>query len=244
MTVDNYFLYRIKPRLDLGYKQIMEIGNLDPYNQHQAMWKLFKLPRQETKEKADFLFRFEIDKQNKLPVFYLLSSKGPPNDIEGLWEIESKIYNPDVRDGDRLAFKLRANPVVKRKPSEPDSNPKKRKRHDVVMEAKTRLKNEGVPRKDWPITNEIIHQASIEWLKNRSDKNGFGFNDNGEKNEVQASGYQIFQFYKKGKKVSFSAVDFEGVLTITDGDLFKKTLFEGLGPSKAFGCGLMLVKRI
>ena len=73
MPNENYFLYRISPKLDLTLKQRMDIGNLDPYGQHQAMWRLFDLPRQEKKEKTEFLFRFETDKKNKLPVFYVLS---------------------------------------------------------------------------------------------------------------------------------------------------------------------------
>jgi CRISPR system Cascade subunit CasE len=38
--------------------------------------------------------------------------------------------------------------------------------------------------------------------------------------------------------------DFEGKLKIVDADRFKKELFQGVRSAKAFGCGLMLVKRI
>ncbi|HUU39688.1 MAG TPA: type I-E CRISPR-associated protein Cas6/Cse3/CasE [Desulfatiglandales bacterium] len=244
MPNENYFLYRICPKHDLSYKQIMKIGDLDPYGQHQAAWKLFDLPRQEKKEKADFLFRFEIDKQNKLPVFYVLSCKQHPRDRESLWDIESKNYKPDIRNGDRFAFKLRVNPVVTKKPSEPDPNPKKRKRHDVVMEAKTRLKNKCIARNKWPHINEIVHNAGIEWLRKRGNENGFVFRDEDEYREVRAEGYQTYQFYKNRGKVRFSSLDFTGTLSVTDHNLFKEILFKGLGPAKAFGCGLMLVKRI
>lgn len=244
MTNENYFLYRINPMPDLSYKQIMNIGDLDPYGQHQALWKLFDLPRQEVKEKADFLFRFEIDKQNKLPVFYILSCRQAPRDREGLWEIVSKEYKPNIREGDMFNFKLRVNPVVTRKPSEPDPNPKKRKRHDIVMEAKTRLKNDGVPRENWPHINEIIHKAGIEWLRKRGNENGFVFTDEDDNNQVRVEGYQTYQFYKNRAKVRFSSLDFTGKLAVTKPDLFKKILLDGLGPAKSFGCGLMLIKRI
>ena len=36
----------------------------------------------------------------------------------------------------------------------------------------------------------------------------------------------------------------EGKLKIVNADRFKKSLFNGIGSAKAFGCGLMLVKRI
>lgn len=244
MPNENYFLYKISPKPGLSYRQIFKIGDLDPYGQHQAVWKLFDLPRHETKEKADFLFRFDIDKQNKLPVFYVLSCKQPPRDREGIWDIEFKKYNPDIRQGDRLAFNVRVNPIVTKKPSEPDPNPKKRKRHDVVMEAKNLLKNEGIPKDRWPHINEIIHNTGINWLKVRAEKNGFIFSDGEDGREVRVEGYHVHRFFRKGKKTSYSSLDFIGTLSVITPDLFKEILFEGLGPAKAFGCGLMLVKRI
>ncbi|MBU4427334.1 MAG: type I-E CRISPR-associated protein Cas6/Cse3/CasE, partial [Proteobacteria bacterium] len=39
-------------------------------------------------------------------------------------------------------------------------------------------------------------------------------------------------------------LDFEGKLKIVDADRFKKSLFNGIGSAKAFGCGMMMVKRI
>jgi len=244
MKNENYYLSRISPKLDLSYKQIMAMGDLNPYGQHQALWRLFDLPKQEIKDKADFLFRFEIDKQNKLPVFYVISCKKLPSDQEGIWDIKSKRYDPDILEGDRFLFKLRINPVVTKKPAEPDPNPKKRKRHDVVMEAKTILKNEGVPHEKWPQINELIHNAGIKWLRKRSSENGFVFSDEDEHGEVRADGYQMYQFFKNKKNVRFSSLDFTGILTVTDPSIFKKILFTGLGPAKGFGCGLMLVRRV
>ncbi|MCF6252652.1 MAG: type I-E CRISPR-associated protein Cas6/Cse3/CasE [Methylococcaceae bacterium] len=34
-----------------------------------------------------------------------------------------------------------------------------------------------------------------------------------------------------------------GTLQITDVDKFKKILFDGIGRSKAFGCGLLMIRR-
>ncbi|HPD61452.1 MAG TPA: type I-E CRISPR-associated protein Cas6/Cse3/CasE [Thermodesulfobacteriota bacterium] len=244
MPNENYLFSRISPKLDLSYKQIIAIGDLNPYGQHQVLWKLFDFPRQEKKEKTEFLFRFDINKENMLPVFYVLSCRQYPRDREGLWDIESKNYDPVIKEGDRLAFKLRVNPVVTRKPAEPDPNPKKRKRHDVVMEAKIRLKNEAVVREKWPHINEIIHKSGIEWLRKRGDENGFTFSNEDERREVSVDGYHTHEFYKNRARVRFSSLDFTGTLNVIDSKLFKRILFNGLGPAKAFGCGLMLVKRI
>lgn len=37
---------------------------------------------------------------------------------------------------------------------------------------------------------------------------------------------------------------FEGVLTITEAELFRKALIDGIGRAKAYGCGLMTLARI
>jgi CRISPR system Cascade subunit CasE len=44
-------------------------------------------------------------------------------------------------------------------------------------------------------------------------------------------------------EVKFSTLDIEGVLKIIDSVKFKNCLLYGIGPSKSFGCGLMLIKR-
>ena len=54
------------------------------------------------------------------------------------------------------------------------------------------------------------------------------------------------RFYKgnSGKRpVSLLAVSYEGLLEVTDAQLFKKTLTEGMGRGKAFGLGLLTVVR-
>jgi len=49
---------------------------------------------------------------------------------------------------------------------------------------------------------------------------------------------------KNGEKSGFSSVDFTGELQITDPEKFRQTLFQGMGRSKAFGCGLLMVRRV
>ncbi|NYA64868.1 type I-E CRISPR-associated protein Cas6/Cse3/CasE, partial [Lactobacillus salivarius] len=43
------------------------------------------------------------------------------------------------------------------------------------------------------------------------------------------------------KNIKLSRVSFEGLLEITDVDLFRKVLIDGIGKEKAFGMGLMTV---
>ena len=62
--------------------------------------------------------------------------------------------------------------------------------------------------------------------------------------KFQAEGYQWHALPRKGRDAGFSSVDFEGEIEVTDADLFTKALFDGIGPAKGFGCGLMFVRRI
>jgi CRISPR-associated protein Cas6/Cse3/CasE subtype I-E len=55
-------------------------------------------------------------------------------------------------------------------------------------------------------------------------------------------GYQ--QHSEKAGRLRFSTVDFSGELTVIDPTAFALALRDGLGHSKAFGCGLMLVRRL
>jgi len=88
--------------------------------------------------------------------------------------------------------------------------------------------------------------ATENWLINKGKQNGFEpVRD--EKHDLlkfQAESYRWHALPKKGHKAGFSSVDFEGVLQVTDPILLVEALFNGIGPAKAFGCGLMLVRRI
>jgi len=50
---------------------------------------------------------------------------------------------------------------------------------------------------------------------------------------------------RRGKQdaLRFSTVDFSGVLAVLAPDTFANALFDGIGHTKAFGCGLLLLRR-
>lgn len=85
-----------------------------------------------------------------------------------------------------------------------------------------------------------------KWLVAKGCKHGFSLSkDNHDQYKVQNSAYR-WQSIKadKGIKSGFSSVDFTGELEVADVVELTKALFEGVGRSKAFGCGLMLVRRV
>ena len=201
------------------------------YKIHRQLWSLFA---DSDDRKRDFLYRCE---EKRGGVVFFVVSEREPRDTRGLWEIESKTYQPQLNAGQRLAFVLRANPIRSKKDAD-----QRQHRHDVIMEAKTRLKqagqSEGVRRPE----NEIVQEEGYRWLATRSLQYGFSVNEG----EVRVDGYSQHRFLKpKGShQVQFSTVEITGVLTVVDAERFREALNKGVGPAKGFGCGLMLVRRV
>jgi CRISPR system Cascade subunit CasE len=201
----------------------------DSYRIHRAIWSLFA---NAPDKKRDFLYR--QDEKNGLPLFYIVSEQEPDVNMD-LWHIESKEYKPLLSVGQKLIFSLRANPIVTR------WNEKgKHKRHDIVMDAKTRIKMEGIPNDKRPKIPEIVQEEGFEWLRKKGESSGFEV----EEGQVIATGYRSNRFYKPGGKhsVNISTIDFSGILTVTDPEVLTDALYNGIGPAKSFGCGLMLVR--
>ena len=92
-----------------------------------------------------------------------------------------------------------------------------------------------------------------KWLLRKGNDHGFQLcRDGYNQYKMQSTGYHWQTLAKmNGKKVKskarkktgFSSIDFTGELEVTDVDRFATALFSGIGRAKAFGCGLLLVKR-
>lgn len=98
---------------------------------------------------------------------------------------------------------------------------------------------------EWSI-KAIVDVALDKWLVRKGEMHGFLIcSDDNNRYKLQNSTYR-WQSIKadKGIKSGFSSVDFVGELEVTDIEKFTKALFRGVGRSKAFGCGLMLIKRV
>ncbi len=219
---------RLQPNASENKDFWRSMGNT--YQVHCLLWSLFADDPQRSR---DFLYRHE--KIAGLPTFYCVAER-MPEDGSGVWQIESKLYEPILRVDQRLAFSLCANPIRTKRDDDG-----KQHRHDVVMNAKNQLKQEGVPGGEWPSEAEIVQEQGFEWLARKGKQYGFIV----EEHEVRADGYRQERFYKaKGKHhVNISTIDFTGLLTVTDPERFKNALYRGIGPAKSFGCGLMMVRR-
>lgn len=209
-----------------------------PYEQHQWLWQF--LP-EDAAAKRDFLFR-RRDGDNNSPGFYMLSKRELTH-ISPAWKVHSKPFCPQLFEGQVLAFELRANPVISH------TIDGKSRRDDVVMHKKKQLLAERSLKSwsDWddacpekPALYELVQEACSNWLVQRAENYGFKLLD--IENRLNVNGYLQQRADKKG--IRFTSVDFSGLLQVTNPTVFEQSLLKGIGKAKAFGCGLMLIRRV
>lgn len=215
------------------------------YDVHQWLWRFFP---GSADQRRDFIFRRH--EQEQMPRFYVVSHR-PPTAFSEAWKVESRHYDPQLKEGQRLSFELRANPVITKK-----NGGGKSRRHDVVMEAKKRLLAEhgfGDEAKwaDWndeskkPLLYELVQKHCADWLDRTGKKNGFQValtDEEQPQRKLQVDAYEQSKAVKRTHNIRFSTVDFSGELLVINPALFNLALYNGLGHGKAFGCGLLLVR--
>lgn len=203
----------------------------DTYREHQALWTLFDTNPDATR---DFLYRQVLE--NGRIKYYVLSER-MPCDKSGMWLVDTpKPYSPCLKESQKLFFMLRVNPIIT-----VTSADGKKQRHDAVMHEKKRIGFQELPKNKRPLLQQLVQDCGIRWLQARAENNGFAFSPDA----VIADGYQQHQSRAKKQKaaIRYSTLDFQGNLTVTDPERFNNALLSGIGKSKAFGCGLMLVRR-
>jgi CRISPR system Cascade subunit CasE len=206
---------------------LAEAGRLD--RRHAVVWSLFA---DTPDRRRDFLWR-----ETERGLFYLLSCRVPV-DAHQLFDMDPpKSFSPRLTAGCQLQFSLHANPVVRRGTAEarPGGNGHRVRKDDVVMNAiKPLPKGERAEARF-----DAIGDAGRAWLQRQGEKAGFLFNPR----EVVAEGYAEAEVRRRGRPIRFHTIDFDGRLTVTDPVAFTAALAKGFGSARAFGCGLMLVRR-
>jgi len=229
------FFSRLTPDItEIQQSSLVRILGQDSYQDHQLIWRMFP---DQPEAKRDFLFRRE--QLEGWPCFYVVSAR-KPRDPDGLWQIQTKPYAPRLREGQKLAFNIRVNPVISRWEGEGES--RRQVRHDVVMDAKKGIGYYSLSRRDRPPLDELIQQAGVNWLTARCQASGFSI----ENGAVRVDGYQQHKVLKRGRNspIQFSTLDFLGILTIEEPELFSQTLLKGMGKAKGLGCGLLMVRPV
>lgn len=230
------FLSRVRVDLNgLARGELFNVMNGEPYGAHQLLWRLFPNysgPR-------PFLFRQELEEGSDgretpkgLPLFYILSEPEPVA-AGGLLDVESKPFAPRLQTGDRLSFRLRANPTLARRVA----GAKRSQRSDVLMHAKSVFPD---GERTSTACVAAMDAAARQWLAGRGETSGFRLHG-----DPIVGGYRQHAMEKASRRspIQFSSVDYEGLLEVTDADALSAKLLQGLGRAKAFGCGLMLIRR-
>lgn len=186
---------------------------------HRLLWAAFTDGPDRTR---DFLWREEGAGH-----FLTLSARPPePSDLFAPPEIRD--FAPVLADGDRLAFALRANATRDRKGQG---------RVDVVMDAL-----HAVPQAERASRRmEIAQTEARAWLDRQGAKAGFRLLGV-EVGDYSVAALPSHRGPRRGQP-QFGILDMTGLLELTNPATFLPALTQGFGRAKAFGCGLMLIRR-
>ena len=175
--------------------------------------------------RTDSGFLFRIDPQPGGRVVILVQSA-----IEPAWDYafhnaghllaappETKTVEPRFELGQRLRFRLLANPTKKietlSKEERIDKVPKRHGRRVPVATAELR-----------------------KWLSRQGQRSGFCIKDDPD---TQAGYVCVNKSREAGGAQRLWSVRYEGVLEVADPNSFSEALVRGIGPAKAFGFGLL-----
>lgn len=185
----------------------------DCYDWHQAVWKAF--PGRDG-EPRKFLTR--LDQRRDSFRLLILSPEQPvrpdwcPSGPES-WK--TKPIPATYFTCNRYAFQLCANPTKKVSKERSDGSLTKNGRR-VPLQKREEL---------------------VEWIKRKGDQSGFTVDET----TLRTFSRGREHFDKKGQPGLHSAVEFEGVLTVTDPAEFHRAFTLGIGSAKAFGFGLLVI---
>ena len=125
-----------------------------------------------------------------------------------------------LHDGQLLRFRLRANPTRK---IETRSTPDGRRQNGRRVDLRT-------------------EELQLEWLYRRAGQSGFALYPTQPGGDVPAvrigAGEKVSG---RRRRISLATVLFDGLLEVTGSDAFRHAIATGIGPGKAFGCGLMSI---
>lgn len=203
----------------------------DLYAQHRFVLSAFP-DRSETadevSEAPSALYRVETSDQGKTP-YLLVQSEAEPN-----WERVSALHpgmfcsavvremEPEFKVGRRLRFRLRANPT------------------------KMLTNRDGAGERHPKRVGLYREQEQREWLARTAERSGFQVDPAAVlmTPRGQLTGAKPAAVGRSvGARVRCFVVDYDGILTVSDAEMFERCLREGIGRSKAWGCGLLSVAR-
>lgn len=196
-----------------------------PQRLHAAVLAAFPSGGSEVGDEGRVLWR--LDEQAHDPLLYIVSPARP--DLTHLVESVGRpaIQSWDTRDyrpfldrlakGDQWAFRLTANPVRSGR-KRPGASETQRFGHVTV-------------------------DQQTEWLLRQADRHGFRPTIAQDEPDVAVRGRRAVRFARHERTVTLSMATFEGRLEVVDPVALRTALTGGVGPAKAYGCGLLTLAR-
>jgi CRISPR system Cascade subunit CasE len=207
-----------------------------PYEMHKTLWNRFPTLRrdQTTSKNLDrILFRVDSDRHGANP-FVLVQSEIEPDwtSLPSGYQAEPiKSLEPSFAVGQRLRFRLRANPTKK-------------------TGSASKTERLAGARKNGKRVALVHENDQIAWLLDKGEQGGFNIPGQWRhENSVKVPDFRVdvvpegwIRCGKEGHRDGeFLAVRFDGILVVTDADTFRQTLHQGIGSAKGFGFGLLSI---
>lgn len=232
----------------------------DCHELHRTLLSAF--PQAESSAPRDefgLLYRIESDARNGA-IRIIVQSKLEPDwsGLKGyLLEVEDNpackpvgAFYDSLRAGQRLVFRLRANPTRKiDTKTRPDGRKSNGKRVDIHGEEnqiawlERKASSSGFRLLRICIgADQTAAASSLCDLAPDSGAHSYTPPDLRTRPEGKIFGWRADKNHQGGvKQLTFGAVQFDGLLEITDLEKFKQALADGIGPGKAYGFGMLSI---
>jgi CRISPR system Cascade subunit CasE len=186
----------------------------NPYEIHRALWKLFP---EDAEANRDFLFRVEQTDRTCAAIL-MQSVRQPEISTAAARIVACREYPLALQPGQRLRFMLVANPVK------------------MINDEGGRKNAEGAPKKcRVPLVRDEDQRA---WIERK-------FQDAASLESLVIDSVFPLRFRKsrEDRAGKIQPVNFQGVLSVKEPESLAELVQTGVGPAKAFGCGLLSLAR-
>ena len=194
-----------------------------PYEMHRSLMRAF--PDELEKELERVLFRLETEphsgaltllvQSQMLPDWSWLAEPGVRGYLLPVNEPNPAVkpFDLNLAPGQVLAFRLRANPTVKRR-----FNEQNHKRVGLCRE-----------------------EDQIDWLKRKGEQNGFRLLSARTSHQDTVTG--TIRRNSQKHDLQLLSVQFDGLLQVVDPDRLRQAVYNGIGSGKGLGFGLLSLAR-
>lgn len=186
----------------------------NPYQAHRALWKLFP---DDAGANRDFLFRVEHSGRNSVGI--LMQSIRKPDQLSDTAQVlVCKEYRISLLPHQRLRFLLIANPIK-----------------TINDEAGRKSSNGETKKCRVPLIREDEQSA---WVSRK-------FQDAASFENLVVDPVHPLRFRKRKEDNvgKIQPVSFKGTLRVEEPEEMARLIRSGIGPAKAFGCGLLSLAR-